>query len=70
MNDRLPSLPIEAREHAPYRSLYAAVLLQNVEDALREALPDDDSHSSRGGEGVPRPQHRPSSAPTTPAARV
>lgn len=38
MNDRLPSLSIEARRHHPYRSLYAALLLQSFQDALDEAM--------------------------------
>ena len=41
MNDRLPSLPIEARERHPYRSLYAALLFQGFQDALADAMPDD-----------------------------
>ncbi len=57
MNDRLPSLPIEAREQHPYRSLYAALLLQNVQDAISDALPDDDSHDS--GDGGAPPIHTP-----------
>ncbi len=61
MNDRLPSLPIEAREQHPYRSLYAALLLQNVQDAISDALPNDDSHDSGGGGASPHPHPRPAS---------
>ncbi|WP_263818181.1 hypothetical protein [Salinibacter sp.] len=61
MNDRLPSLPIEAREQHPYRSLYAALLLQNVQDAISDALADDDSHDSGDGGASPRPTSRPAS---------
>ncbi|WP_263786111.1 hypothetical protein [Salinibacter grassmerensis] len=60
MNDRLPSLPIEARERNPYRSLYAALLLQNVQDAINDALSDGDSQDPGDGGVPPRPHLRPS----------
>jgi hypothetical protein len=54
MNDRLPSLSIEARERHPYRSLYAALLFQGFQDALADAMPDD----SGGGRDKAPPRTR------------
>ncbi len=70
MNDRLSSLPIEAREQHPYRSLYAALLLQNVRDAISDTLPDDDSHDSGDGGAPSRPSPGPSSTSLSSVARA
>lgn len=43
MNDEPLSLSEEARQHRPYRSLYAALLFQSFQDALDEAMPEDAS---------------------------
>ena len=49
MNDRMLSLPKEARERHPYRSLYAALLLQSFKDALAEATTSDDASDNDDG---------------------
>lgn len=54
MNDRLPSLPLEARQRHPYRSLYAALLLQSFEDALAEAVSEDATDGDGGSAALPR----------------
>lgn len=41
MNDMTLSPSKEAREHRPYRSLYAALLFQSFQDALDAAMPGD-----------------------------
>jgi len=44
MTDTTLSPSKEARERRPYRSLYAALLLQSFQDALSDAMPDDSSN--------------------------
>ena len=54
MSDRLPSLPLKARQHHPYRSLYAALLLQSFEDALAEAVSEDSTDGDDRSAALPR----------------
>jgi hypothetical protein len=49
MNDRMLSLSKEARDRHPYRSLYAALLLQSFQDALAEATMSNDPSGNDDG---------------------
>ncbi|MEF8815676.1 MAG: hypothetical protein V5A20_01975 [Salinibacter sp.] len=66
MNDRLPSLSVEARERHPYRSLYAALLLQSFQDAVSDALTEDSSGSDDGAAAL---SETPASAVSQPSMR-
>lgn len=54
MNDVALSPSKEARKRRPYRSLYAAVLLQSFEDALAEAMPAESPIDREVAEAAPR----------------
>ena len=68
MNDLTLFISKEDRQRHPYRSLYAAMLFQSLEDALGEALPTDAPTDRDAAEAVsrnhpPAPADRPALVP-------